>query len=143
VGVGNFTISFDLVDTDKTNNQTIVNQRTNCTSNSPYWDIQLNAAACGTYSLAVMHYVNATGLITHCTDMTTWGNLPASGYHVIIHRQNGRVELAMGSTNWGDTWADATDWDAFSPVSIGAETASNCKVGALDGTVSNVCVEKE
>jgi hypothetical protein len=144
VGVGNFTISFDLVDTDYTTDQAVVNQQLNCLGSVPYWDIQLNATGCGNDSIAVQHYSATEGLITHCTSVGSW-ELPATGYQVVIHRAGSYITLTAGG-NRSDNWGDATDWDAYSSVVIGSTTSTCQKTeGAmpLNGTVSNVCVEKE
>jgi hypothetical protein len=141
VDAGNFTISFDLMDTDTTSTQIVLDQETNCISNDPYWEVQLNPTVCGGGTIAVQHFVSGTGLQTDCASQVGF-QIPASGYHVVIHRQNGIINIKMGSGSGpGYSWPDTTTWDAFSPVATGSAVCD--KTETLDGTVSNLCVEKE
>ena len=137
VGAGDFTISFDLTDTNTTVSQAVVNQWSICTqpATSPYWDLTLNSYVCGYGSIETEHFTPTLGLSTHCT------NLPTTS-HVVLHRSKGIITLTTNTTT--DTWNDPTLWDAVSPLAMGTEACA--PVGGpvpLSGSLTNLCVEKQ
>jgi hypothetical protein len=139
VGMGDFTISFDLTDTD-TSAQAVVNQRKNCTtdSNLPYWDIRLNPTECRQGFLSLEHYYNDV-LSVQCAPVLNDG---VSTYHVAIHRTSGVIAVTLGV--YSTTWADATMWEAIAPLVSGTEVCDGTAgLMPLSGTLTNLCVEKE
>jgi hypothetical protein len=141
VDTGNFTISFDLTDKDESA-QAVVNQRmANCIDNDPYWSIRLNDPACGQGYLSLEHYLNT--LSVQCI------NAGSGSYQVVIHRSNGQITMTINTATGMHVpgsqpiiWADATNWDMVAPVSSGTEVCDTM-VKPLDGTLTNLCVEKE
>jgi hypothetical protein len=141
VGMGNFTISFDLSDKDGSA-QAVVNQRmANCIDNDPYWSIRLNDPACGQGYLSLEHYLGT--LSVQCI------NAGSGSYQVVIHRSNGQITMTINTATGMHVpgsqpivWADATNWDMVAPVSSGTEVCDTM-VKPLDGTLTNLCVEKE
>ena len=137
VGVGNFTISFDLVDST-TGEQAVVNQRTDClgaTSPHPFWDVRLNTPACTSAgSLEVDTYNITQGVSIHCT------NGRVSGHHIELHRVSGTLTfLEDGLTT--NSWADGTDLTGLAALATGTDICPG--VAPLAGTISNLCVEKQ
>jgi hypothetical protein len=150
VGMGNFTISFDFTTLDGNPNATqdVVNQRNSRPScgaptGNPYWDIQFETTGCNTPgSLQVQHFTQAEGVITHCTNQGAYNFGTVSGHHITIHRANGQITMTVDTTI-RDQWTDATDWDAAAVLAIGTDVCDGINSYPVNGTVSNVCVEKQ
>jgi hypothetical protein len=138
VGMGDFTISFDLTDTD-TSAQAVVNQRSSCStsSNLPYWDIRLNPTECpGSGFLSLEHYYNGV-LSVKCAPTGGPGT-----YHVSIHRSSGTISLQLDT--YTTSWSDPTMWEGIASVAAGTEVCDGTDgLMPLSGTLTNLCVEKQ